>query len=96
MLAAARGVNTINLVRSSDAIKELDALGIKNNINVEDDDWKEQVRQIIGDDSISAAVDSVGGEASGDSSAFANLAAYSYAAVQLTTIAPSMAAAQAW
>ena len=66
MLAAARGVNTINLVRSSDAIKELDALGIKNNINVEDDDWKEQVRQIIGDDSISAAVDSVGGEASGD------------------------------
>ena len=66
MLAAARGVNTINLVRSSDAIKELDTLGIKNNINTEDDDWKEQVRQIIGDDSISAAVDSVGGEASGD------------------------------
>lgn len=66
MLAAARGVNTINLVRSSDAIKELDALGIKNNINTEDDDWKEQVRQIIGDNSISAAVDSVGGEASGD------------------------------
>ena len=66
MLAAARGINTINLVRSSDAIKELDALDIKNNINTEDDDWKEQVRQIIGDDSISAAVDSVGGEASGD------------------------------
>ena len=66
MLAAARGVNTINLVRSSDAIKELDTLGIKNNINTEDDDWKEQVRQIIGDDSISAAVDSVGGEVSGD------------------------------
>ena len=66
MLAAARGVNIINLVRSSDAIKELDALSIKNNINVEDDDWKEQVRQIIGDDKISAAVDSVGGEASGD------------------------------
>ena len=66
MLAAARGINTINVVRSADAIKELDALGIKNNINNSDDNWKEQVHQIIGDDSISAAVDSVGGEASGD------------------------------
>ena len=66
MLAAARGVNTINVVRSSDALEELEALGIKNNINNSDEDWKDQVRQIVGDDSISAAVDSVGGEASGD------------------------------
>lgn len=66
MLAAARGVHTINVVRSGEAIKELAALNIKHNINTEDDDWKDQVRQIIGDDSISAAVDSVGGDASGD------------------------------
>ena len=66
MLAAARGVKTINLVRSDDAIKELDTLGIKNNINTSDDDWKEQVKAIVGNDKISAAVDSVGGENSGD------------------------------
>jgi NADPH2:quinone reductase len=66
MLAAARGVNTINLVRSSDALEELEALDIKNNIDTSDDDWKEQVKSIIGEDKISAAVDSVGGEASGD------------------------------
>ncbi|WP_296237317.1 zinc-binding dehydrogenase [Psychrobacter sp. UBA5136] len=66
MLAAARGVKTINVVRSSEAIKELEALDIKNNVNTEDDDWKAQVKSIIGDDKISAAVDSVGGENSGE------------------------------
>ena len=66
MLAAARGVKTINLVRSSDALAELEALDIKNNVNTSDDDWKEQVKAIIGDDKISAAVDSVGGEDSGN------------------------------
>ena len=66
MLAAARGVKTINLVRSDDAIKELDTLGIKNNINTEDDDWKEQVQAILGENKISAAVDSVGGKDGGD------------------------------
>ena len=66
MLAAARGVKTINLVRSSDAIAELEALGIKNNIATADDDWKDQVKSLIGDEQISAAIDSVGGESSGD------------------------------
>ena len=65
MLAAARGVKTINVVRSSDAIAELEAIGVKHNINTEEDDWKDQVKSIIGDDKISAAVDSVGGEDSG-------------------------------
>ena len=66
MLAAARGIHTINVVRSSDAIEELAALNIKHNVNTDDADWKEQVKAIIGDDKISAAVDSVGGEDSGD------------------------------
>lgn len=65
MLAAARGVKTINVVRSNDSIKELEAIGVKNNINTEDNDWKDQVKSILGDDKISAAVDSVGGEDSG-------------------------------
>lgn len=66
MLAAARGINTINVVRSGDAIKELEALGIKHNINTSDDDWKDQVKAIVGDEKISAAVDSIGGESSND------------------------------
>ena len=66
MLAAARGINTINVVRSSDAIKELEALGIKHNINTSDDDWNDQVKAILGDEKISAAVDSIGGESSND------------------------------
>lgn len=66
MIAAARGINTINVVRSSDAMSELEALDIKNNVNTANEDWKEQVKAILGDDKISAAVDSVGGEDSGD------------------------------
>ena len=66
MLAAARGINTINVVRSGDAIKELEALGIKHNINTSDDDWKDQVKAILGDEKISAAVDSIGGDSSND------------------------------
>ncbi|WP_286740834.1 zinc-binding dehydrogenase [Psychrobacter sp. UBA3068] len=66
MLAVARGINTINVVRSADAVAELEALDIKNNINSSDEDWKDQVRKIIGDDEISGAIDSVGGESSND------------------------------
>ena len=65
-LAGARGINTINVVRSSDAIKELEAIGAEHNVSTDNDDWKEQVKAILGDDHISAAVDSVGGEDSGD------------------------------
>ena len=66
MLAAARGVQTINVVRSSDALAELEAIGVKNNVNSEEDDWKAQVKSILGDDKISAAVDSVGGKSGGE------------------------------
>jgi NADPH:quinone reductase-like Zn-dependent oxidoreductase len=66
MLAAARGVNTINLVRSKDSLEELTALDIKNNVVTADDDWQDQVRAIIGEDKITAAVDSVGGESSNE------------------------------
>ncbi|WP_288999052.1 zinc-binding dehydrogenase [uncultured Psychrobacter sp.] len=66
MLAAARGVNTINVVRSSDAIKELEAIGAENNVSTDNEDWKEQVKAILGENKISAAVDSVGGEDGGE------------------------------
>lgn len=66
MLAAARGIKTINVVRSNDAIEELEALDIKNNINSSDENWKDQVRNLVGEDKISAAVDSIGGDSSND------------------------------
>lgn len=44
---------------------DLQAIGIENNINSEDEDWKDQVKSMIAEDKISAAVDSVGGEDSG-------------------------------
>ena len=66
MLAAARGIHTINVVRSSDAIKELEAIGAENNVSTDNEDWKEQVKAILGEDKISAAVDSVGGENGGE------------------------------
>ena len=66
MLAAARGVNTINLVRRDEALNEVTELGIKNNVVTDDDNWQDQVRDIIGDDKITAAVDSVGGDASNE------------------------------
>ncbi|MDZ4298162.1 MAG: zinc-binding dehydrogenase [Moraxellaceae bacterium] len=66
MLATARGVQTINLVRRDDGADELTALGIANAISTAQPDWQNQVRAIIGADSISAAVDSIGGQASSE------------------------------
>ncbi|RUO33659.1 zinc-binding dehydrogenase [Aliidiomarina soli] len=66
MLAAARGVHTINLVRRDAGVDELAELGITNAVSTAQADWQEQVRALVGDNSISAAVDSIGGKASGD------------------------------
>lgn len=66
MLAAARGVNTINLVRRDAGVDELAALGIANAVSTTQQDWKDQVRAITGNASLRAAVDSIGGKASGD------------------------------
>ncbi len=66
ILAANRGINTINLVRRDDAKDELTKMGIKNNVSTSDDDWQDQVKAIVGDQRIIAAIDAVGGKASGD------------------------------
>ena len=67
MLAPERNINTINLVRSKKSEQELIDLGItKNNVVTEDDDWKEQVQEIVGDAKISGAVDAVGGKSGGE------------------------------
>lgn len=67
ILAAERNINTINLVRSKESEQELIDLGItKNNVVTEDDDWKEQVQELVGDAKISGAVDAVGGKSGGE------------------------------
>ncbi len=66
MLAKARGVNVINLVRRDAGVAELTDLGIDNAVSTADPDWKAKVTELTGGAPIKAAVDSIGGTASGD------------------------------
>jgi NADPH:quinone reductase-like Zn-dependent oxidoreductase len=67
MLAPERNINTINLVRSTESEQELIDLGIvDNNVVTDNDDWKERVKNIVGDAKISGAVDAVGGKSGGE------------------------------
>lgn len=66
MLARARGVNVVNLVRRDEGVREIEALGIANAVSTASAGWKERVRAITGGAPIRAAVDSIGGDASGD------------------------------
>jgi len=66
MIAQARGLPVINLVRRTDAIAEMQALGIQHVVATDQPNWKEQVKQIRGDQPLIAGVDSIGGTASGE------------------------------
>lgn len=66
ILAAARGVHVVNLVRRDAGIEELAALTIANAVSTATDGWQDRVRTITGGAFIRAAVDSIGGRASGD------------------------------
>lgn len=66
MLAKARGINTINLVRRDAGIAEMAELGIANTVSTAQAGWQDQVRAIVGSAVIGRAVDSIGGQASGD------------------------------
>lgn len=66
MLARSRGVQTVNLVRRDAGVAEMAAQGIDNAVSTADPDWKARVRAITGGAPIRAAVDSIGGTASGD------------------------------
>lgn len=65
MLAKARGIHAINLVRRDAAVAELGALGIGNAVSTEGAGWQDRVRAMVGEGSIRAGVDSVGGKAAG-------------------------------
>lgn len=66
MLAAARGVHVVNLVRRDEGVDELASLGIANAVSTASAGWKERVTEITGGAPIRAAIDSIGGDASGD------------------------------
>ena len=65
MLAEARGLHVANVVRRDDGIAELAALGISHVVSTAQADWMQQVRDLTGPALAQAAIDSVGGKASG-------------------------------
>lgn len=66
MIAKARGQKVIHLVRRTEAVAEMQALGIQNVVATDQADWKEQVKAIHADQPLIAGVDSIGGQASGE------------------------------
>ena len=64
MLAQARGVHVLSLVRREAGVAELAESGVANAVCTTDEDWKARARALMGDARPSAAVDSVGGVAS--------------------------------
>lgn len=65
-LARVRGVHVVNLVRRDAGVDELAAVGIDHVVSTAQDGWQARVRSIVGDAPIRAAVDSIGGKASGE------------------------------
>lgn len=65
MIAKARGVRVVNLVRREAGIAELAALGVGDTVSTTEPGWREKVKAITGGAPIAAALDSVGGEESG-------------------------------
>ena len=64
--APARGIHVLGLVRRAAGVDELAALGIRNVVSTESDDWRERAAAILDGAEPRAAVDSVGGSAAGD------------------------------
>lgn len=66
MLGAARGLRVLSLVRRAAGVEDLAAAGVGDAIAVEDSGWRERAKAFVGSDGARAAIDSVGGESSGD------------------------------
>jgi len=65
MIAKARGVHVVNVVRRREGVAELAALGIDNAVSTAESGWRKRVKEMTGGAPIIAALDSVGGEESG-------------------------------
>src|SRR3546814_6591783 len=66
MLAAARGIPVLGLVRRDDGVGEMAALGVDNVLATATPDWMDAVKDLLGDGLASVAVDSIGGRASAE------------------------------
>lgn len=66
MLAAARGIRVLGLVRRDAGVDELAALGIDDVLSTATPGWMDAARLLLGKAGAGAAVDSVGGEASAE------------------------------
>ena len=64
MMARARGIHVLNLVRRDAAVAEMQDLGL-DALSTEGADWPDRVRAATGGAPIRAAVDSIGGKAAG-------------------------------
>lgn len=65
-LATARGINVTGLVRRSSAVDDLAEFGIDNVLSTDSEGWRDRAAELAGDAGYIAAVDSVGGESTGD------------------------------
>jgi len=65
MIAKARGVHVVSIVRRNEGVAELATLAIDNAVSTAEAGWQTRVRAITGDAPIVAALDSVGGQESG-------------------------------
>jgi NADPH:quinone reductase-like Zn-dependent oxidoreductase len=66
VLAKARGLNLVNLVRRDAAVAELTDMGIDNVLSTSDENWKAKARALVGKAGAVSAIDSVGGELAAD------------------------------
>jgi NADPH:quinone reductase len=66
VLAKARGIKLLNLVRRDDAAEALIAAGTENVLSTSAQGWQDKARDILGDKGAVSAIDSVGGEISTD------------------------------
>lgn len=65
LLAAARGVRVLSLVRREAGVRGMQADGIEHVLSTDADGWKDAARALLGKAGAHAAVDSVGGSDSG-------------------------------
>lgn len=66
MLAPARGIPVLSLVRREVGVEEMQALGVPHVLSTAIDGWQDAAKALLGKQGARAAVDSVGGQASAD------------------------------
>ncbi len=66
IIAKARGIDVLHLVRSAAAVKELAEVGITGAIATDVTGWRDHVKSLVGDAKVRFGIDSIGGKASSD------------------------------